>query len=158
MKPVMMQQDQEPEEDQSMAEESSQEPELPYDAMKIVSGAKAILFSDEMAENFQQMVGKAKDFATAASMVCFSLISKAQDSLQLDLPPDLLYGDGGVSDHLMDAIYGYGQQLGIEEASDQQSYIQAMDMVEDLGMRMEQGAGMPAKNQGAKSGAPIMMG
>lgn len=157
MKPVMSQQESTQEEE--MVEESNQEPELPDDAMKIVSGAKAILFSDEMAEKFQQIADKAKDFATAASMVCFSLISKAQESLQLDLEPELLYADGGVADYLMDAIYGYGQQIGIEEASDQQSYIQAMDMVEDLGMKMQQGAQMQEQQpQAAPQGAPVMMG
>lgn len=171
MKPIMMQKEDPRAKDEStdeVVEESNQEPELPDAALKLIAGAKAILFSDEMVEGFKKVISSAKDFSTGASMMCFSLMSKAQDNLDLDLPPDILYGDGGVSDNLLDAIYAYGQQVGVEEASDQQSYIAAMDMVEDFGMQLESGVNQAEQNpmqqapqnqpKAQNQGAPIMMG
>lgn len=170
MKPIMMQKEdnQKPDDDMDeVVEENDQEPQLPDAALKLIAGAKAILFSDEMVDGFKKIVSNARDFSTGASMMCFSLMSKAQDKLDLDLPPDILYGDGGVSDNLLDAIYAYGQQVGIEEASDQQSYIAAMDMVEDFGMQLDGGTEgasqqpegqLIPKQQAQKQSAPIMMG
>lgn len=122
---------------------------LPPEAIELVNGAKAVLFDDRFKPTFKQAVESAADFASAAAVLVMGLIERAQQKLGVELPPEILYADGGVADYLMDAVFAYGQGVQVEEAADAAAYAKALDMVEEMG-----GSAAPPQTDAAPAPAP----
>lgn len=128
--------------------------ELPAAAQKLVHGAMAILWDDRFVPVMRKAVESAADFAAAAALIVFGLIERAQRHMKIELPHDVLWANGGVGDHLMAAVFKYGEEVGIPEATDQATYSKAMDMVEDMGSAAEGGGGAGAAPEPQPAAAP----
>ena len=132
MKPVMMAQDEAPQGREAPMQEDqgeSEAMELPDDAMDLVNGIKAVLFDDGFVPAMEQAVAGAADFASAAALLCLSLIERGQKEMGTKFADNILYERGGVMDYVLTAIYAYGQGVKIPEASDQASYEKAAETV-----------------------------
>lgn len=128
---------------------------MPPEIKEVVLAAQTALYDEEFDEVFERTVAETTGFAPAAATICAMLLQQAQDHIGVTLSQEELYAPEMASDFLMDSIYSMGQKMGIEEANDQESYNQALDIVEEQGASTEQqaqpqGAAAPVQPQERK--------
>lgn len=110
------------------------EQNMPPEIKDVVMAAQTALYDEEFDAVFQKSVAETNSFSAAAAIMCANLLEQAQEYLKVQLTPEQLYADKMASDYVMDAIYEMGQRYGIEEATNQESYNAALDLVEQQGM------------------------
>lgn len=141
----------------------------------IVMGRRALV-DPKAGDAMMQMLGNAKSIAHAAALIVFKLIDRAEDDVG-DVDPEEIYGDQGVGEYLMDAVFALAQQDEVPGADDQAQFSEALDLLEEFasgvfGLTNEQGdpnAAAPEGEQPAPAAAaagpgaqaqpqPILMG
>lgn len=137
----------------------------PPEAKKAADAVIKVVTSDEgkVAEYIQH----AGDLVKGAASFVFQQITEAEKRIG-DIPDELLYADGGLSDLVMALVFRIAEDAGIEGADDQATYAAALDEVDNLaGFTDEQelpaeeqmpGEEMQPQEQQAPRGRPLMAG
>lgn len=137
----------------------------PPEAKQAADAVIKVVTSDEgkVAEYIQH----AGDLVKGAASFVFQQITEAEKRIG-DIPDELLYADGGLSDLVMALVFRIAEDAGIEGADDQATYAAALDEVDNLaGFTDEQelpaeeqmpGEEMQPQEQQAPRGRPLMAG
>lgn len=137
----------------------------PPEAKQAADAVIKVVTSDEgkVAEYIQH----AGDLVKGAASFVFQQITEAEKRFG-DVPDDMLYADGGLSDLVMALVFRIAEDAGIEGADDQATYAAALDEVDNLaGFTDEQelpaeeqmpGEEMQPQEQQAPRGRPLMAG
>ena len=101
----------------------------PPEAKQAADAVIKVVTSDEgkVAEDIQH----AGDLVKGAASFVFQQITEAEKRFG-DVPDDMLYADGGLSDLVMALVFRIAEDAGIEGADDQATYAAALDEVDSL--------------------------
>jgi hypothetical protein len=128
--------------------------DMPQEAADFVETVRNAMAEDEAQEAIVGLLEQAKDIPTVAAMLCLDTIKEAGGS---SLSPDLLYGDGVVSDYVMDIIFAVAQRHelpGFDGDEGRENYMAAMDIVDEQAAPIfDQGGGDQQSPQEAPDAA-----
>lgn len=120
----------------------------PPEAQEAGKAVIQIISSNE--ENVIKFVHAAGSLVRGAASFVFSQINEAEKRFG-DVPDDILYADGGLSDLAMALVFRILQDAGLEGADDINAYHEALNEVDNL-------AGFAGQSQEGQEEAPPPQG
>jgi hypothetical protein len=101
----------------------------PPEAQQAADMVMKVIGSDEA--KVAQYIESAGDIMKGAASFVFQQITEAEKRVA-DIPDELLYADGGLSDLVMALVFRIAEDAGIEGADDPATYAAALDEVDRL--------------------------
>lgn len=133
----------------------------PDEAKQAADMVIKVIQSDE--QKVAEYIQHAGDLVKGAASFVFQQITEAEKRVA-DIPDELLYADGGLSDLVMALVFRIAEDAGIEGADDPATYSAALDEVDNLA-GFNEGAGLTeeappeeAAEPQAPMGRPVMAG
>lgn len=101
----------------------------PPEAKEAFDMVSKVITSDE--SKVAEYIQHAGDLVKGAGSFVFQQITEAEKRVA-DIPDELLYADGGLSDLAMALVFRIAEDAGIEGADDPATYAAALDEVDNL--------------------------
>jgi hypothetical protein len=120
---------------QEMQEGEQGGPQLSPEGSQIVSLARIAMTKPGFKKMFDQGLKNpaGPSFSAACANIVFLLMQKGQEQVgQVD--SEELYSDGGVGDTILAVLFKWLEHHGYEQATDPDTYDEALDIVENMGV------------------------
>lgn len=102
----------------------------PPEAQKAAQMIEKVIMSDKGA-NAVKFVQSAGDIIRGAGQFIFQQITQAEKRVG-DIPDELLYADGGLSDLMLAMLWKLLEDAGVEGADNQEAYEATLDLIDEL--------------------------
>lgn len=123
---------------------------------QFVTKIRQLIAADEFQPVIEKALGSAQDLASAAALLASNIVTKIAGTT--DLPDEQLWGDDGLADYALDAIFAYAQSLGLPGADDPEQAQKAEDVVRQNLQGEQPGPAQAPEQMPPQGGRPLMAG